>query len=105
MASAEELPFEDDIFDAVVSQFGLMFFADRLAALKEMKRVLRPGGTLSMAVWGELGDSPGYAAMTELLRRLCGDQGAGALEAPFALGNRDALRRLFADAGWTMRTL
>ncbi len=37
--------------------------------------------------------------MTELIRRLFGDEAAGALEAPFALGDRDALRRLFADAG------
>ena len=98
-ANAEKLPFESNLFDAVVSQFGLMFFADQLAALREMRRVLRPGGNLTVAVWGALQDSPGYAAMTELIRRLFGGEAAGALEAPFALGNRDALRRLFADAG------
>lgn len=98
-ANAVKLPFGGDVFDAVVSQFGLMFFEDRLTALREMRRVLRRGGNLTVAVWGALGDSPGYAAMTELLRRLFGDEAAGALEAPFALGDRDALRRLFADAG------
>src|SRR5688500_16775452 len=39
---AEALPFEDGTFDAVVSQFGLMFFDDRAAAIREMRRVLRP---------------------------------------------------------------
>ena len=43
---AEDLPFEDESFDVVVSQFGLMFFQDRPAALREMKRVLAPGGRL-----------------------------------------------------------
>lgn len=97
-ANAEKLPFYGDVFDAVVSQFGLMFFEDRLAALREMRRVLRPGGNLAVAVWGPLTDSPGYAAMTELLRRLFGNEAAAALEAPFALGDKSLLRGLFADA-------
>ena len=39
---AESLPFEKEDFDAVLSQFALMFFEDQVAALEEMKRVLRP---------------------------------------------------------------
>lgn len=50
---AEDLPFESQSFDRVVSQFGLMFFADR-RAVQEMVRVLRPGGHLAVAVWGRL---------------------------------------------------
>jgi SAM-dependent methyltransferase len=96
---AEALPFDDGQFDAVVSQFGLMFFADRVAALREMGRVTRPGGRLAVAVWDALDRSPGYAAMADLLRRLFGDEVAGALHAPFALGDRDLLRALFAEAG------
>ena len=42
--TAEMLPYEDNSFDAVVSQFGLMFVQDRRAALREMLRVLAPGG-------------------------------------------------------------
>ena len=45
--AAEALPFDDASFDAV----GLMFFADRPAALREMMCVLRPGGQLAVAVW------------------------------------------------------
>ncbi|MGH7803396.1 MAG: class I SAM-dependent methyltransferase, partial [Candidatus Binatia bacterium] len=98
-APAESLPFEDGTFDAVVSQFGLMFFADRIRALREMRRVLRPGGRLAIAVWASLMESPGYAAMAELLRELFGDAAARALHAPFALGEADELRSLFAAAG------
>jgi SAM-dependent methyltransferase len=96
---AEALPFESETFDAVVSQFGLMFFEDQGAALREMMRVLRSGGRLAVAVWGPLGESPGYAAMMELLQRLFGDTAANALRAPFALGDVRVLRSTFAAAG------
>ena len=99
LGRAEALPFDDGSFDAVVSQFGLMFFDDRVAALKEMWRVIRPGGRLAVAVWDGLDSSPGYAAMTALLQRLFGDQAADALRAPFALGDRAVLSSLFDRAG------
>jgi ubiquinone/menaquinone biosynthesis C-methylase UbiE len=47
IGQAEAMPFADGAFDAVVSQFGLMFFEDRIGAITEMWRVLRPGGRLS----------------------------------------------------------
>lgn len=96
---AESLPFADRSFDAVISQFGLMFFEDRAGALREMWRVLRPGGRLAVAVWDVLEHSPGYAAMVVLLQRLFGDRAADALRAPFVLGDPEALRALFAKSG------
>jgi precorrin-6B methylase 2 len=96
---AETLPFPDQCFDAVVSQFGLMFFDDRPAALREMMRVLRPGGRLAVAVCGSLEQSPGYAALAELLQRLFGERVANAFRAPFALGDTGLLRELCARAG------
>lgn len=92
---AEALPFEDASFDRIVSQFGLMFFEDRAQALKEMWRALRPGGRLAVAVWASLADTPGYAAMTAVLRRLFGAEIARELESPYVLGNRDELLTLF----------
>lgn len=43
-ADAQRLPFDDRSFDAVLCQFGVMFFPDRLAGYREARRVLRPGG-------------------------------------------------------------
>ena len=58
-------------FDAVVSQFGLMFFEDRVKALREMMRVLRPGGRLAVAVWDALDHSPGYMALADAAASGC----------------------------------
>ena len=95
---AEALPFADSHFDAVVSQFGLMFFDDRITALKEMWRVLRPGGRMAVAVWDSLERTPGYADMTALLLRLFGDKAADALRAPYTLGDTDTLLSQFEEA-------
>ena len=96
---AEELPFEDGTFDAVVSQFGLMFFDDRPRAIREMNRVLRPGGRLAVAVWDSLEHSPGYAAVAALLERLFGSTGAEAIRMPFVLGDLTLLQAIFTAAG------
>lgn len=98
---AESLPFDDTIFDAVVSQFGLMFFDDRIAALREMWRVLRPGGRIAVAVCDAIEHSPGYASLAVLLDRLFGRHIGDAFRAPFVLGDADALRALCTGAGIT----
>jgi SAM-dependent methyltransferase len=99
LGRAEALPFANESFDAIVSQFGLMFFEDPGAALKEMWRVLRPGGMLTVAVWDTLEHTPGYAAMAALLQQLFGDRMANELRAPFILGDVEMLCSLFAQAG------
>jgi SAM-dependent methyltransferase len=96
---AESLPFPDRRFDAVVSQFGLMFFQDRRAALGEMRRVLRPGGRLAIAVWDGLASIPAFAAEVALFQRIAGQRAADALRAPFALGEVGVLRQVAIEGG------
>jgi ubiquinone/menaquinone biosynthesis C-methylase UbiE len=98
-APAESLPFAPSSFDAVLSQFGLMFFRDQTGAVAEMWRVLAPGGRLAIAVWDSLDNAPGYAAVVALLERLFGHAIANALRAPYALGDSSVLRALLSDAG------
>jgi SAM-dependent methyltransferase len=97
--AAESLPFPDRSFDAVTSQFGLMFFGDRREALRQALRVLTPEGRLAVAVWDSLDHNPAYAAEVELLERLAGRQAADAVRAPFVLGDRQDLVALFSEAG------
>jgi ubiquinone/menaquinone biosynthesis C-methylase UbiE len=53
-ANAMELPFANARFDAVVCQFGWMFMPDKVVAAREVRRVLRPGGTFLFNVWASL---------------------------------------------------
>jgi SAM-dependent methyltransferase len=96
---AESLPYDDESFDAVTSQFGFMFFEDRAKALLEMMRVLKPGGGMAVAVCGAVERSPGYATLAALLDRLFGEEVGNAFRAPFVLGDADALKRIAVDAG------
>jgi len=99
VAAADRLPFEDGAFDAVVNQFGLPYFKDRIAGLREMRRVLKNGGCMSVAAWEALENVPAYAILIALLQYLVGKRAADVLRVPFALGNPDDLRRVFSDAG------
>ncbi len=56
-ADAMQLPFQDETFDAVVCQFGVMFFPDKSKAYSEVRRVLRPGGVFIFNVWDRIADN------------------------------------------------
>jgi SAM-dependent methyltransferase len=96
--SAEKLPFPDASFDAVVSQFGLMFFPDRRQALAEMWRIVKPGGRLAVAVWASLEATPAYETETRLIERIAGPEASAPLRVPFNLGERDQFAAQFAEA-------
>jgi ubiquinone/menaquinone biosynthesis C-methylase UbiE len=53
-ANALDLPFEDSVFDAVICQFGVMFFPDKSKAFAEARRVLRTGGVFLFNVWDRI---------------------------------------------------
>lgn len=98
-APAEALPFADESFDAVLCQFALMFLADRTAALREMRRVLRPGGRIALLVWDAVERTPGYRDLVALLGEIVGPAAAEALRAPFCLGDPAAITAELAAAG------
>ncbi|MFC7541661.1 class I SAM-dependent methyltransferase [Siccirubricoccus deserti] len=64
------LPFADQGFDAVLCQFGVMFFPDRPAAFREARRVLKPGGRFLFNCWGSIDDNPVVAVTIDALARL-----------------------------------
>src|ERR1041385_9043831 len=67
--SADSLPFADGAFDVAVSRLGAMFFPDPVAALREMLRVLKPGGSLGFVVWRAAELNPFFKATSAVVSR------------------------------------
>lgn len=99
-ASADKLPFPDGSFNVVYCQLGLQFFADRAAALREMRRVSSAKGRLALMVWRGIHESPGFAVLAEALERHVGQAAAAIMRAPFGLSNADELEALVRAAGF-----
>lgn len=66
-ADAMQLPFDDESFDLVVCQFGVMFFPDKPRAFAEARRVLQPGGTLLFNVWDRIEENEFANAVSRAL--------------------------------------
>ena len=94
--NALALPFSDETFDVVLCQQGLQFFSHRPAALREMQRVLVPGGRVALSVWGPLERNPGHAALVRALERHLDAAAASAMRSFFALGEVREVRSLLA---------
>ncbi len=94
---AESLRFDNRSFDAVLCAFGLMYVPDAAAALKEMVRVLRPGGRAAIAVWGAR-HSCGWADIFPIVERRVSSEVCPLF---FQLGTGDRLRMTMETAGFT----
>jgi ubiquinone/menaquinone biosynthesis C-methylase UbiE len=95
---AGALPFPDESFNRVVSQLALMFFPDRNESVREMWRVLKPGGRLAIAVAGRLEDAPAYVALIDLVGKYVGGEGARSIESRFVLGDTADLDQIMTSA-------
>ena len=69
-ASAEELPFPDQAFDATIAQLVVHFMADPVAGLTEMRRVTRPNGVVAACVWDHAGDQGPLSVFWQVAREL-----------------------------------
>lgn len=97
--NAMALPFTDGAFDVVLCQHGLQFVPDRAGAVREMRRVLAPGGRALVIVLQALARHPAFEALMESVARHL-SLPVSAVMTPFALCDADELRTLFTAAGF-----
>ena len=96
---ADELDVPDGAFDLVLCQQGLQFFPDRLGALAEMRRALKPGGRAGVAVWCAIEECPFWDALATAVGWILGKEAEiGYRSGPWGLPEADELARLFEVA-------
>jgi SAM-dependent methyltransferase len=101
-ADAGQLPFPDGAFDAVVCQFGVMFFPDKARAFSEARRVLRPGGLFLFNVWDRIEENEFADVVTEALAALFPhDPPRFLARTPHGYGDRAIIERDLAGGGFT----
>src|ERR1700761_972140 len=101
-ADAGLLPFDDESFDIVVCQFGVMFFPDKVRAFSEARRVLRLGGVLLFNVWDRIEENEFANTVTEALARLFPeDPPRFMVRTPHGYFNLETISRDLADAGFS----
>jgi ubiquinone/menaquinone biosynthesis C-methylase UbiE len=100
VAPADPLPFSADNFDAAVSRFGVMFFPSPVDAVREMLRVLKPGGKLALAVWHLAENNPFFYTLSRVIGQYV-DFPPPAPDAPepFRFANPGMLRDILGEAG------
>ncbi len=100
VADALDLPFEDGSFDAVVCQFGVMFFPDKAAGAREAARVLKPGGTYVFNVWDSLDRNPVIKVAQDTISGFFDGDPPTFLSIPFGYHALDPITVLLQDAGF-----
>lgn len=96
---AAALPFPDRSFDVVTCQSAMMFFPDPTAALQEMGRVTRPGGTVAVQVFDLRTDQPAYGPWIDMVAGHAGEDALRLLGTYWVHGDRDVMRERCASAG------
>ncbi|MBP2297599.1 class I SAM-dependent methyltransferase [Azospirillum picis] len=100
-ADALALPFEPSSFDAVVCQFGVMFFPDKPAGFAEARRVLRAGGQFLFSVWDRIEDNEIPAVVHDTMLACFPDDPPGFMRrTPYGYHDTDRIRRELLDAGF-----
>ncbi len=93
------IPFGDNRFNTIISQFGLMLVPDRLKALQEMYRVLKPGGQLIFSVWGELSSNQIWQIGGEVISSFLGVNPITQDPGPFTMSSAETIAQM-KEAGF-----
>ena len=101
-ADAMRLPFRDGTFDAVVCQFGVMFFPDKSKAFSEARRVLRPGGVFFFNVWDRITENEFADTVEAALESVFPEDPPRFLaRTPYGYHDRRVIEEELANGGFT----
>jgi ubiquinone/menaquinone biosynthesis C-methylase UbiE len=101
VANAQELPFEENSFDHVICQFGIMFFPDKALAMAEAHRVLKPGGKYIFNVWDDLKFNPRSAIIKQIMEHIMGEDAPDFLKkGPYSYYDKDEISNLMKLTGF-----
>lgn len=101
-ADAQDLPFDDDSFDLVVCQFGVMFFPDKVRANREARRVLASNGHYLLVSFDDLDHNPVPKAAEEAVAALFPDDPPVYMKrGPFSYADRETIERDLLAAGFS----
>ena len=104
-ADALDLPFDDGTFDAVVCQFGAMFFPDKSKAFYEARRVLKPGGAFVFNVWDKIEENEFANTVTVSLEKIFPDDPPRFLaRTPHGYHDTHTIRRDLEQSGFDKQT-
>lgn len=101
IADATHPGFDDAAFDLIVCQFGVMFFPDRGAALREALRMLRPGGSYLFSVWDRIEENPFARIAQETCIHFFPEDPPGFYRVPFSCADTARMVEEMTDAGFT----
>ena len=106
-ADAQDHSFDSAAYDAVVSRFGVMFFADPIAAFSNLRRALRPQGRLVFVCWQGVEENPWVQKpMAAVAQHVAlPERPAPGSPGPFSLGDADRTRELLENAGYRSVTI
>ncbi|MEQ9640711.1 MAG: class I SAM-dependent methyltransferase [Alphaproteobacteria bacterium] len=101
-ADAQTHAFEAGAHDLVISRFGVMFFADSVAAFANLRRALRPDGRLAFACWAPPADNPFFTIQQQVAVARLGpvEPPPPGAPGPFAFSDPDLVRAILRDAGF-----
>ena len=104
-ADALDLPFTDQSFDAVVCQFGLMFFPDKQKGVSEAYRVMKPHGQYIFSVWDDIERVDLAKAAEVVINRFFPENPPDFYDIPFSFHEEDRLRSVLTTAGFREITI
>lgn len=100
IADALSLSYDDNLFDGVICQFGVMFFPDKAKGFSEIARTLKSGGVLAFNVWESMEKNKSVAIAHETISSFFTDHPPQFLKTPFGFYDTDLIRSLLSEAGF-----